>query len=77
MQKTVVFHIVCLLLAGDSIRVEIVHRGDEKEADDDEDKGESLVQGEDNVAFLHRASFEKTLHLCYKTINKARGAHGD
>ena len=43
MQETVVSHIVRLLLAGDSIRVEIVHRGDEKEADDDENKGESLV----------------------------------
>ena len=75
MQKAKVFHIVRLLLAGDSIPVEVVHGGDKKEANDNPDKSESLVQSEDNVAFLNRASLEKASHLCYQTIKKARGAH--
>ena len=75
MQKAVVFHIVCLFLAGDSIPVEVVHGGDKKEASDDPHKSESLVQAENNVALLHRASLEEASHLCKKTIKKARGAH--
>ena len=39
-----------------------------EQCDGDPNKGESLVQGEQNVAFLHRASLEKTSHLCDKTI---------
>ena len=71
MQKAVVSHIVRLPLAGDSILVEVVHGGDKKESNDNPDKSESLVQSEDNVAFLHRASLEKTSHLCDQTIKKA------
>ena len=68
MQEAVVFHIVRLFLAGDSVPVEVVHAGDKKEADYDPDKSESLVQAENNVAILHRASLEETFHLCKQTI---------